>query len=311
MEMQRRSPTTLIGRHGSGPVRPRAGLRLMNGPVIRVRSLARGRGWRDSPSMIGRVAIVVLLVSSAVQARRSARGTRPGCGADDVRDHERGGHADGWPALDPGDPRGAEGHGPFPGLVLLAGSGPTDRDWNSPLLQTTNGSGKLLAEALGRRGVIVLRFDKAGSGKNPGPPLADWTIDTYSEEGLAALSHVLSRSDVRTGRVFLAGHSEGGIHATRVAQIAGTTIAGILYLSSAARSMTDTLLTQLENQLANAAKTHPLAGLSEADVVTQMDALRRAFDDFHAGRAVDPTAVSKIPQVQQLVAQLVNPRRRR
>jgi len=257
--------------------------------------------------MIGRVAIVVLLVSSACKpdAPRVAPGPAVAPTTYEITSEEV--TLTVGPRSIPGTLVVPKGTGPFPGLVLLAGSGPTDRDWNSPLLQTTNGSGKLLAEALGRRGVIVLRFDKAGSGKNPGPPLADWTIDTYSEEGLAALSHVLSRSDVRTGRVFLAGHSEGGIHATRVAQIAGTTIAGILYLSSAARSMTDTLLTQLENQLANAAKTHPLAGLSEADVVTQMDALRRAFDDFHAGRAVDPTAVSKIPQVQQLVAQLVNP----
>jgi len=199
------------------------------------------------------------------------------------------------------------GTGPFPGLVLLAGSGPTDRDWNSPLLATRNGSAKLLAEALGARGVVVLRFDKAGSGKNPGPPLADWTIDTYSDEGLAALAHVRSRPGVRTDRVFLAGHSEGGIHATRIAQAAGTKIAGVLYLSSAARSMAATMLTQLENQLLTAARTNPLAGLSEADVATQMASLRGAFADFFAGRPVDPTTVSKIPPIQQLAAQLFNP----
>jgi hypothetical protein len=38
--------------------------------------------------------------------------------------------------------------GTGPGLLLLAGSGPTDRDWNSPLLPGRNGSGRLLAEAL-------------------------------------------------------------------------------------------------------------------------------------------------------------------
>jgi pimeloyl-ACP methyl ester carboxylesterase len=200
-----------------------------------------------------------------------------------------------------------KGAGPFPGLVLLAGSGPTDRDWNSVLLPSKNGSAKLLAEALASRGVVVLRFDKAGSGKNPGPALADWTIDTYSDEGLAALSLVRSRPDVRKDRVFLAGHSEGGIHATRVALAARTSVAGVLYLSSAARSMAETMMTQLENQLANAAKTNPLAGISEADVVAQMDLLRHAFDDFYAGRTVDPKAVSKLPPIQQLVAQVMNP----
>ena len=45
-----------------------------------------------------------------------------------------------------------EGAGPFPGVVLVAGSGPTDRDWDSPLLPGTNGSGRLLAGALGQLG---------------------------------------------------------------------------------------------------------------------------------------------------------------
>lgn len=200
-----------------------------------------------------------------------------------------------------------KGPGRFPAVVLLAGSGPTDRDWNSPLLLSKNGSGKLLAEALGKRGVVVLRFDKAGSGTNPGPPLASWTIDTFSEEGLAALSLVHGRGDVQGERVFLAGHSEGGVHATRIAQVAGVKVAGVGYLSSAARSMADTILTQLENQLATAARTNPLAGISEADVRTQMDALRKAFEDFFAGRAVDPASVSNIPQIQQLAGQLFNP----
>ena len=57
-----------------------------------------------------------------------------------------------------------EGTGPFPGVVLVAGSGPTDRDWNSPLLPGTNGSGRLLAEALGRAGLASLRYDKRASG---------------------------------------------------------------------------------------------------------------------------------------------------
>src|SRR6478672_1653499 len=52
------------------------------------------------------------------------------------------------------------GSGPFPAVVLVAGSGPTDRDWNSPLLPGTNGSGRLLAEALADAGYASLRYDK-------------------------------------------------------------------------------------------------------------------------------------------------------
>src|SRR5579859_1465371 len=52
------------------------------------------------------------------------------------------------------------GPGPFPAAVMVAGSGPTDRDWNSPLLPGSNGSARLLAEALAQAGFASLRYDK-------------------------------------------------------------------------------------------------------------------------------------------------------
>ncbi|MEI7771080.1 MAG: hypothetical protein WCI67_13875, partial [Chloroflexales bacterium] len=54
--------------------------------------------------------------------------------------------------------------GPFPAVVFVAGSGPTDRDWNSPLIPGTNGSAALLAQALTERGYLTLRYDKRASG---------------------------------------------------------------------------------------------------------------------------------------------------
>lgn len=192
--------------------------------------------------------------------------------------------------------------GPWPAVVLLAGSGPTDRDWNSPLLPAKGGSGKLLAEALARRGAVVLRFDKAGTGQNAGPPAASFTLDTYRDEGVAAVAFVRARGDVRADRVFVAGHSEGGIHATRVALAAGADLAGVIYLAATGRTMAKVMLTQLEGNLRN-----PLAGLSDAQVAAELASLRAAFDAFLASRPVDPRDASAIPQLQQLVAGLVEP----
>src|ERR1700686_3415683 len=56
------------------------------------------------------------------------------------------------------------GLGPFPAVVMVAGSGPTDRDWNSPLLPGFNGSARLLAEELARAGTASQRYDKRASG---------------------------------------------------------------------------------------------------------------------------------------------------
>src|SRR5215471_3415200 len=56
------------------------------------------------------------------------------------------------------------GSGPFPGVVFVAGSGPTDRDWNTPLLPGSNGSARLIADELARAGCASLRYDKRASG---------------------------------------------------------------------------------------------------------------------------------------------------
>jgi len=192
--------------------------------------------------------------------------------------------------------------GSWPAVLILAGSGPTDRDWTSPLLPGTNGSAALLAEELAKRGAVVLRFDKAGAGANPGPPLDQLSLDTYRDEARSALTLLRSRPDVRVDRIFVAGHSEGAVHATRLAQVAGDQLAGVIYLAPASRSMADTIVSQLEHQLKN-----PLAGLTPAQVDAELAGIRKAFADFRDNRPVDPTQVSTLPPVQKLVAGIISP----
>src|SRR5437588_12470388 len=77
------------------------------------------------------------------------------------------------------------GPGPFPAVVMVAGSGPTDRDWNSPLLPGSNGSARLIAESLARAGIASLRYDKRASG-----PHAHENMQTLSGK-LSMKSHVV------------------------------------------------------------------------------------------------------------------------
>ncbi len=191
--------------------------------------------------------------------------------------------------------------GRWPALLLFAGSGPTDRDWNSPLLHTTNGSGKLLAEALAKHGMVVIRWDKAGSGKNGGPPLADFSLDTYRDEAAAALDALRARPDVRPDAIFVAGHSEGGIHATRLAAVSGDKIRGVVFLSAAGRRLVDLMIEQLTGNFRDGAHMGP------EQIEANMKPIAQAFDDFIAGKPVDPKAASPFPQVQQLVAAVTRP----
>lgn len=187
--------------------------------------------------------------------------------------------------------------GTYAGLVLMAGSGPTDRDWNSPLIKTTNGSGKLLAEALAASGMVVLRFDKAGVAKNK-TPLDGLSFDIYVDEGRAALAQLRARPDVDATHLFVAGHSEGGIHATRVALAEGDKLAGLVLLSAAGRMMKDIVVAQIDAQLRAAAPT-------QADMI--LAPFKQALDDFAAGQTIDPKQVTPIPGLQQLLGAFVAP----
>ncbi|HEY6037785.1 MAG TPA: alpha/beta fold hydrolase [Kofleriaceae bacterium] len=187
--------------------------------------------------------------------------------------------------------------GKFPAIVLFQGSGPTDRDWNSPLITTKNGSGKLLAEALASHGAVVVRFDKAGVGANTTKPLGQ-TIDVYVAEARAALAYVRSRPEVDATRVYIAGHSEGGLHAIRTADVEGSALAGVLLLSTTGRTLRDILLAQITTQIERAAP-----GKAEALV----GPFRTAMDEFIAGKTIDPKTATPIPGLQQLLGSLTAP----
>ncbi|WP_156889847.1 alpha/beta hydrolase family protein [Planococcus lenghuensis] len=58
------------------------------------------------------------------------------------------------------------GEGPFPVMILIAGSGPTDKNGNSPALPGKNNSLKLLAKELAAEGIATIRYDKRGVGDN-------------------------------------------------------------------------------------------------------------------------------------------------
>src|SRR5678816_1071136 len=66
-----------------------------------------------------------------------------------------------------------EGAGPWPAALLIAGSGPTDRDGNSPLLEEPVDNLKRLAQALAARGIASLRYDKRGVGGSSYPGLSE------------------------------------------------------------------------------------------------------------------------------------------
>jgi pimeloyl-ACP methyl ester carboxylesterase len=112
--------------------------------------------------------------------------------------------------------RPATAAGPVPVMVLIAGSGPTDREGNNILGDNAN-TYRMLAEALARRGVATVRFDKRNVGASGHDPnLAAFTLEDGVADAQAFVERV--RGDARFSSVTIAGHSEGGLYALRLAE---------------------------------------------------------------------------------------------
>ena len=107
---------------------------------------------------------------------------------------------------------------PGPGVILVAGSGPTDRNWCSPLLPGTNGSGRLLAELLAGKGFVTLRYDKLGSGpsarENAGKIAGRVSMRSHLEELTGAVRTLGAEPNVEPDKLFALTNSEGALHAT-------------------------------------------------------------------------------------------------
>jgi pimeloyl-ACP methyl ester carboxylesterase len=97
-------------------------------------------------------------------------------------------------------------HGPFPAIILLAGSNSQDRDetfgTHHPL--------KVYADALTRHGFVVLRYDKRGCGASTGDVRSATSLD-FAHDALSALTYLQTIKDVSEHDIGLLGTSEGGI----------------------------------------------------------------------------------------------------
>ena len=168
-----------------------------------------------------------------------------------------------------------KGKGPFPGIVLVHGSGPHDRD------ETVGGARVFqdLAQGLASRGVAVLRYEKRT--KTYQKELAgtrDITLrDEVVDDALAALKLLRTTPGVDPARVSLLGHSLGGILAPRIASEDGKT-ASLVLLATPSRPMSEVVHDQV------AFLTGSGAGPAQQAAAASLRAQAQALADLYAGR---------------------------
>jgi pimeloyl-ACP methyl ester carboxylesterase len=134
---------------------------------------------------------------------------------------------------------------PVPVVLLIAGSGPTDRDGNGPGF--TPASLRQLAESLATRGIATLRYDKrgiAGSASAMGSE-SDLRFEMYADDAAGWIG--LLKADRRFSRVIVAGHSEGAL--LGLLALRRSKAAGYISLEGPARPANEVLHDQLARQL--------------------------------------------------------------
>lgn len=131
-----------------------------------------------------------------------------------------------------------------PVALIVAGSGPTDRNGNNPQMQ--NNSLKFLAEGLYQNGIASLTYDKRAIGESlmPGVDESKLTIDMYMDDASKWVNKL--KEDNRFSEVVVIGHSEGGLINLVVAN-ENENIDKLVLLATPSKNYGDIVMEQLEN----------------------------------------------------------------
>lgn len=157
-----------------------------------------------------------------------------------------------------------------PVVLIVPGSGPTDRDGNSPLGVKAS-TYKLLAEALADRGIASVRIDKRGMFASAAavPDANQVTLAEYAQDALAWAAETKRLTGARC--VWLLGHSEGALVSLVAAQYPND-FCGLILVAGPGRKLSEVLRVQLKANPANS----PL-----------LPSAMKAIDELEAGRRVD------------------------
>jgi hypothetical protein len=188
--------------------------------------------------------------------------------------------------------------------LLIAGSGPTDRDGDQPGAGITPHTLQLIAGVLDRMGVMSLRFDKYFSGRTgAGSFAADparITLPAYIQQAAAGYHLLAAEPETDPDKMLLLGHSEGGMYALLIAQSVSPRPAGLALIEPQDERALDLLRLQIDEQLNDAASGGKLSAAAEEQNAA---AVQQAIRDFRAGRPVDTAAM--LPGIAALLTSVL------
>ncbi|WP_341703965.1 thioesterase domain-containing protein [Ferrovibrio sp.] len=188
---------------------------------------------------------------------------------------------------------------PVPAVLLLQGSGPTDRDGNQPENGLRTDLLRRIADLLAGTGIASLRYDKRGLHANGATLPADrrqypvfFSWQGFVGDALAARAFLAGQPGIAPGRVALLGHSEGGLIALAAAtslQRQGLTPAALVLAATPGRPLGGIIEDQIRRilQMQNATPEQERFVLSaNSRIITEIQATGRVPDTVPPGLAV-------------------------
>lgn len=181
-------------------------------------------------------------------------------------------------------------------VLIVAGSGPTDRNGNSGAGLNTY-SYKMLGETLAHSGYAVMRYDKRGIGGSPIPAedIPSLVFENYIDDARACAKFLRAEG---FERVIVAGHSEGGLIALQLAAEEACCLDGVVLLCAPGYNMAEILNYQLSQQLVPAymglmvKSTAIINSLKAGRMVAQEDIPAELMSLFHP--TVQPFIISNM-----------------
>lgn len=174
--------------------------------------------------------------------------------------------------------RTASGHAYF--AVLVAGSGPTDRDWSNPLIPKPSHAGRDVAAWLQQQGLGSLRYDKRFIGARD--PKLDISLDAQSGDLAAALKAARTLPEARGRKLLLVGHSEGALLSLLNANGADA----VLLLAMPGQPLASQILDQIRNQFAAAGAGPDQARPNVEHIAAVLEAVRARREAPNPGPGV-------------------------
>jgi len=186
----------------------------------------------------------------------------------------------------------------LPLVLLIAGSGPTDHNGNSPLVNGPINTLKDIAEYLAMLDIATFRYDKRNIGRSA--QTGDSPFADYAADAACALKHAMDMKEFEHSGVYVLGHSEGALIALSIEPEFRAKIGGLILMAAPFTPFDKLLISQTKERLLE------IKSISEKDREDFLSELSAVIESVKNGRDAKLKAPSALPSYDVVLSSIAN-----